>query len=201
MKKMIIAVFAFFAAISAAGAEGTKMDFDGGKAADFVSLKQTVQKASEGLAIVEPGVAERWGKKPYWEPEKQCFDLRLIDKDGTNPSWWGELFSNYFEFDQYENAFTWTRGLKMRYEMSFSYRELRSGEVEFFKVCHNFPLVKSTYEVVSSPFNYEIKTQYLPNNQNGFTVEFISKGRKSRGESSAPQVFEQPLKPAELPAR
>ena len=190
MKKTIIAVFAFFAVISAAGAEGLEIDFNGGKSADFVSLKQTVQKASEGLTIAEPGVAKRWGKKPYWEPEKGCFDLRLIDKDGTNPSWWGEISSNYFEFDQYENAFTWTRGLKMRYEMSFSYRELRNGEVEFFKVCHNFPLAKSTYEVVSSPYNYEIKTQYLPNNQNGFTVEFISKGRKTRRESAAPQILE-----------
>lgn len=201
MKKTLIAVFAFFAVISVAGAEGAKVNFDGGKAADFVSLKQTVQNASEGLAIAEPGVAERWGNKPYWEPEKRCYDLRLIDKDGTSPSWWIELSSDYFEFNSYDNAWDWTRKMTMRYEISFSYRELRNGETEFFKVCHNFPLAKSTYEVVSSPFNYEIKTQYLPNNQSGFTVEFLSKGRRTRGESSTPQVFEQLVKPAELPAR
>jgi len=201
MKKTIIAVFAFFAVISAAGAEGLAIDFNGGKSADFVSLKQTVQKASEGLAIVEPGIAERWGNKPYWQPETRCYDLHLVDKDGTSPTWWTELSSEYMEWYQEYNSWMATRTEMMRYEMSFTYRRLESGEVEFFKICYNFKSAKSTYQVVSSPFNYEIKTQYLPNNKKGFAVEFVSKGRKDRGVSSAPQVFEQQDKPAELPAR
>lgn len=196
MKKTLFALTVALICGTVANAAEAGFDFDGGKPVDFVSLRQTVQKASAGLEMQEPK-AVRWGNKPYYEPENSCYDLRLIDKDGTNPSWWCQVTSEHMYWYEEYNSWLSAGTEKFRYEMNFGYRQLKDGEAEFFRFCYNFDKKKSTYEIVNSPFNYEVKQRYLPNNQNGLSLEFIPKGRKERGENKATQTFEFPDKPAQ----
>lgn len=174
--------------LASLAAAGYAADFDGRTAGDLVSLKQSVMDGAGDIKV--PAAKATARAQGRHDPEVSCYNIRLIDKDGTSPSWWANLTSSYEEkyWQQDEwghNSAYWeyVRTDHARAELNIGYRQLRDGESENFKLCYDFVNDKGTYSI-DSPFEYKVESRFLPNNQTGYALTLTPLGRKNEAPSA-----------------
>lgn len=165
------------ASLAAAGYAAEFSDLAGGRAA--------VEAAEELTKSAIPEVSKNYiSEPPKLYPEKQCFDIRQIDKDGPERFLWANFESRYSqqvcENNQWgvEQCHWQTLAVyNARAEVTLHHRELRDGEAEVFTLCYDFAKKKGTY-AIKSPFVYEEKVRYLSGNRDGFALELTPLHRK-----------------------
>lgn len=159
-----------------------------GYAADFNDLaggRSAVVAAEKLTQAAIPEVSKNYiSQQPKLYPEKQCYDIRQIDKDGPERFLWANFEStlsqevcenNQWGVEQchWQTLATYSA----RAEVTLHYRELKDGEAEVFTLCYDFAKKRGTY-AIKSPFEYEEKVRYLSGNRDGFALELTPLQRK-----------------------
>ncbi len=159
-----------------------------GYAADFGSLERgglaTVKETVEKAEVSVPAANKAYYSEAKFYPEKQCHDIRQIDKDGPERFLWAN-FSSHYSYNICEpnhhgvEQCRWETisNHSARAEVTLHHRELKDGEAEVFTLCYDFVKKKGTYSV-KSPFVYDEKVRYLSGNRDGFALELTPLRRK-----------------------
>lgn len=158
-----------------------------GYATDFNTLAEgrlAVTESAKHVQAAIPEATKAYHSQPKFYPEKQCYDIRQIDKDGPERFLWANFSSTY----SYEICEPNHHGVEQcrwetisshyaRAEVTLHHRELKDGEAEVFTLCYDFVKKTGTY-AIKSPFVYEEKVRYLSDNRTGFALELTPLRRR-----------------------
>ncbi|OGR65944.1 MAG: hypothetical protein A2X31_01210 [Elusimicrobia bacterium GWB2_63_22] len=167
--------------LASLAAAGYAADFDGRGGAQL-TVKEAVEKY---VQVSVPEASKAYiNQQPKFYPERQCYDIRQIDKDGPERFLWANFSSSYsqeicapnnygveqchWQTLSYHNA---------RAEVTLHFRELKDGEAEVFTLCYDFVKKKGAYSI-NSPFVYDEKVRFLSDNRDGFALELTPLRRK-----------------------